>query len=121
MPAVVFVDSAPYHVVRARSILKQHSEVKKLFGPNPWSGVYLAALVVLQFAVQVLLARFSVWVQLLAAYVFGAFVIHAIWTLVHECSHDLVFKNKFMNRWAAIFANLPIMLPATVSYSIFHH
>jgi len=120
-PVVQFVDSAPYHTVRARAILKRHSEVKKLFGPNPWSGVCLVALVALQLTVQVLLVRFSVWVQLLVAYVFGAFVIHAVWTLVHECSHDLVFKNKFMNRWAAIVANLPILLPATVSYAIFHH
>ncbi len=117
----MFVDSPPYHVGRARAILKHHSEVKKLFCPNPWSGVYLAALVALQLTVQALLATFSVWVQLLAAYVFGAFVIHAIWTMVHECSHDLVFKNKVMNRWAAVFANLPMLVPATVSYSIFHH
>ena len=48
-------------------------------------------------------------------------MIHAIWTLIHECSHDLVFKNKLMNRWAAIFANLPMLLPATVSYAIYHH
>ena len=116
-----FVDFAPYHTSRARSILTVHPEVKNLFGPNPWSGVFLAALVALQIALQIMLANLSLWIQLLVAYVFGAFVIHALWTLVHECSHDLVFKNKLMNRWAAMFANLPMLLPATVSYAIYHH
>jgi sphingolipid delta-4 desaturase len=120
-PVARFVHSEAYHTRRARAILQAHPDVRELFGPNPWSGVWLAGLVFLQLTLQVALAGLSFWIQLLIAYVFGAFVIHALWTLVHECSHDLVFRNKLLNRWAAIFANLPLLVPATVSYAVYHH
>jgi sphingolipid delta-4 desaturase len=120
-PVARFVHSEPYHSRRARDILTAHPDVRGLFGPNPWSAAWLASLVLLQLALQIALAGCPIWIQLLIAYVFGAFVIHALWTLVHECSHDLVFHNKLLNRWAAIFANLPILLPSTVSYAIYHH
>jgi sphingolipid delta-4 desaturase len=115
------VHSEAYHTRRARRILAAHPDVRGLVGPNPWSGAWLVSLVLLQLAVQVALAGCPVWLQLPIAYVFGAFVIHALWTLVHECSHDLVFRTKLLNRWAAIFANLPIVLPSTVSYAVYHH
>ena len=52
-----FVDFAPYHTRRTRSILKFHPEVRNLFGPNPWSGACLVALVALQLALQLVLAK----------------------------------------------------------------
>lgn len=43
-----------------------------------------------------------------------------MWTLVHECTHNLVFRGRSGNRWMAIVANLPMVLPTAVAFSVHH-
>ena len=58
------------------------------------------------------------------AYVIGATIDHALWVLIHECSHNLVFRSRTANRVLAIVANLPMVVPAALSfwnYHLLHH
>ena len=53
-------------------------------------------------------------------YTIGASANHALWLLIHECTHNLVFKTTAANSWLQIFANLPFIFPSAMSFRTFH-
>jgi sphingolipid delta-4 desaturase len=57
---------------------------------------------------------------LLTAYIVGACASHALWVLIHECAHNLVFSKKYLNTVASIVANVPHLLPSAVSFQRYH-
>jgi sphingolipid delta-4 desaturase len=60
------------------------------------------------------------WVILIAAYLIGAFIDHALFVMIHECAHRLIFKNQAANRLTGIFANIPQLFPSSVSFERYH-
>ncbi len=108
------------HFKRTQDILKAHPEVKKLFGYTPSSAFYILGIVSLQVCVAVALGHSPWWVILLASYFVGAFANHALWVMIHECTHNLVFKGNAANSLLQIFANLPIIFPSAISFRIYH-
>lgn len=108
------------HAPRGREILAAHPELRALAGPYPLSALLVVALVALQFAIAILCAdsRWYVWLPL--AYVVGATVDHALWVLIHECSHNLIFRRRALNRATALLANAPLVAPAAMSFCKYH-
>src|SRR4051812_30741055 len=100
------------HRARARQLLRDHPEVKDLAGHLPFTFVFIAGIVALQVGLALALAGQPWWVIVLAAWLLGAFADHALWTLIHECTHNLVFRGSPANALASILANLPIVFPA---------
>jgi fatty acid desaturase len=74
----------------------------------------------LQIAIAWALRAQPWWMLLLAAYLVGALADHALWTLIHDCTHNLVFRKTRWNAWLQILANLPIVFPAAISFRKFH-
>ena len=112
------------HFERTRQLLQAHPDVKALVGNAPVTSLAVFGIVALQLVVAWLLRDASWWVILLAAYLVGAFADHALWTLIHECTHNLVFKRSSENSWLQIVANIPIVIPAAIAfrrYHILHH
>ncbi len=118
--AFVFSPLREPHAARAREILRAHPELRALAGRNPWSGVLVVALVTLQVALAWLFGTRPWWEILLAAWLVGAFVSHALWVLIHECAHNLVVKSGSWNRVFAIVANFPHLVPSAVSFQKYH-
>jgi hypothetical protein len=61
---------------------------------------------------------------MLAAYVIGAFANHALFVLIHDYTHNVVFKTANANRLGAICANIAIVFPAAIgfrNYHLMHH
>ena len=108
------------HAGRAREIMKRHPAIRELVGRNPWSALLVLLLVGFQTGAAWLLRDEAVWVILVAAFAVGAFVSHTLWVLIHECSHNLVFPSATWNRFVAIAANLPHLLPSAVSFQKYH-
>lgn len=108
------------HRVRTKKILEQHPEVRELIGKNPSTIISIIALVSAMIVLAYLLKNSSWWLILLVAYAVGAFINHSLFVLIHECSHNLLFKKKSANLLAAIFANLPQTLPSAVSFTRYH-
>jgi sphingolipid delta-4 desaturase len=108
------------HLERMKKILTAHPDVKKLYGNNPNSAFWVFGLVLAQIAVAIGLAHSSWWLLFIAAYTFGAFANHALWVLIHECTHNLVFKTRAANSLLQIFANLPIVFPSAMSFRTYH-
>src|SRR5262245_50098655 len=108
------------HIARHRDILRAHPDVQALAGTMPISGAWVAALVAAQFALALGVSGSHWWIWLPVAYVFGATIDHALWVLIHECTHNLVFRRPAANRVTAIVANLPLVIPAAHSFGKYH-
>ncbi|MEO8587661.1 MAG: fatty acid desaturase [Acidobacteriota bacterium] len=115
-----FSDQREPHALRAREILRNHAEIRTLTGRNPWSVLLVIGIVGIQTALSALLGRAPVWAGLVVAFAVGAFLDHALWVLIHECSHNLLFKSATWNRIAAMAANLPHVLPSAISFQTYH-
>jgi sphingolipid delta-4 desaturase len=114
------VPSAQPHIARHRDILRAHPEVRELTGATPSSMAWIVALVLTQFALALLVGHRAWWIWLLVAYLAGATIDHALWVLIHECTHNLVFRSASANKLAAIVANFPIVLPASLAFRAYH-
>jgi len=128
MRRTAFVESnAPLpHGERAKKILAAHPEVRSLFKPDIWSALWTVLLVALQVAIAITLAALNTpwWAILVVAYVIGAFANHALFVLIHDYSHNVVFRTARANRLGAIFANVAIVFPAAIgfrNYHLMHH
>jgi sphingolipid delta-4 desaturase len=108
------------HAGRGREVLAAHPELRALAGPNPLSAIWTVALVVAQFALALAVGRRGWIVWLPCAYIVGATIDHALWVLIHECSHNLVFRSRNANRVTAIVANLPLVVPGAISFCKYH-
>ena len=108
------------HALRAREILRRHAEIRSLAGRNAWSALLVIGLVLLQTFLAGLMFHVPIWAALAAAFLVGAFLDHTLWVLIHECSHNLVFRRASWNRIAAIVANFPHVLPSAVSFQTYH-
>jgi sphingolipid 4-desaturase/C4-monooxygenase len=111
------------HPERTRAILKAHPEVRSLMGRNPYTALIGLLIVAVQSAIAFGVSRLGPngwWVGLLLAYGFGAFANHCTYVIIHDATHNLVFRSRILNKLVAIGADLPNLLPAAVSFGIYH-
>ncbi|MBC7885147.1 MAG: fatty acid desaturase [Saprospiraceae bacterium] len=115
-----FSESPEPHIQRTREIIKKYPEIKSLMGRNPSTFLYILAIVFFQILMAVILRNQSWWLVLISAYAIGAFCNHALFTLIHECTHNMVFKSRMANIWAGILCDLPLALPSSVQFRKYH-
>jgi sphingolipid 4-desaturase/C4-monooxygenase len=108
------------HRDRTKELLKCHPELRQYIGKNPYTFLIILACLAVQVCGGYVLRNAPLWMILLASYFFGAYVSHALWALIHECSHNLVFRKCHLNNLAGIVANLPHLLPSAVSFQRYH-
>lgn len=108
------------HRIRTKEILKQHPEIRNLIGKNPKTFWAILGLVSFQIVMAWLVRDQSWWIVLGAAYLLGAFADHALFVMIHECAHKLLFKKPAANRLAGILANMPQVMPSSVSFERYH-
>ncbi|MDT3402424.1 fatty acid desaturase [Mucilaginibacter terrae] len=113
-------DESEPHKHRTKAIIKEHPELRTLIGRNPYTFLVITLCVGIQIAGAYLLKDAAWYWIALAAYGVGAFACHTLFVCIHECAHNLIFKNKTANTWAGIFANLPTLLPSSVSFQKYH-
>jgi sphingolipid delta-4 desaturase len=108
------------HKERTKALLAAHPEARELCGNTPSTALYVFGIVALQLGVAWLLRGSPWWLILLVAWTVGAFANHALWTLIHECAHNLIFKGSAANAWTSIVANLPIIFPSAIAFRKYH-
>jgi sphingolipid 4-desaturase/C4-monooxygenase len=115
-----YMDGHPVHRQRAREILAKHPEVRRLMGANPTSALWVVGLVATQWLAAWLVNGLSwLWI-FVAAYLFGAFINHALYVLIHECTHNLVFRNKRHNNWLGILCDFALAFPSAMAFRKYH-
>jgi sphingolipid delta-4 desaturase len=122
--AYIHTTKAQPHLSRSREMLQAHPELRELTGPETSTALWTGALVVLQCGLAIALRHSPWWLWLPCAYVVGATIDHALWAVIHECCHNLVFRSRLANRAVAIAANIPIVVPGAMSffkYHLLHH
>jgi sphingolipid 4-desaturase/C4-monooxygenase len=114
------MDGHAVHRQRAREILARHPEVRKLLGQNPTSALWVVGLVSVQWLAAYWLRDVS-WLWILAAaWLFGAFVNHALYVLIHECTHNLVFRNKTYNNYLGMLCDFALAFPSAMAFRKYH-
>ncbi len=108
------------HRHRTKHILKAHPQIRELIGKNPLSFLAITGLVAFQVVVGWAVADQSWWIVLGAAYLLGAFADHALFVMIHECAHKLIFKSPIANRLSGMLANMPLIFPSSVSFERYH-
>ena len=118
--AFIFSELSEPHRIRTKDILKEHPHIRKLIGKNPNTIFAIIGLVAFQVGLAWFVTSYSWWIVVAAAYLLGAFADHALFVMIHECAHRLLFKKPEANRLAGIFANLPQLFPSSVSFERYH-
>ncbi len=114
------MDPFEWHTARRKAILVAHPDVKRLYGHDPTTALWIAAAALLQIALTFFAGSLS-WPAMLAlAYFIGAFPAHALGVLVHEAGHNLVFRSTTANKLLAIVANVPLGAPAAIEFRAQH-
>ncbi|MDA0821117.1 MAG: fatty acid desaturase [Proteobacteria bacterium] len=124
MPDFTYLEGHPVHFYRGREILKAHPEIKQLMGKNPWTALWVTAIVATQWVVASQIGTVSWYWLIFAAYFFGAFLNHALYVASHECTHNLVFKSPRANKIFGICTDLALVVPSASAfrkYHIMHH
>lgn len=111
------------HPLRRRAILAAHPEVASLIG-NDWRTAPITiAVVAMQTALAALLGSFGLtywWAALAVAICIGAFANHAMFVVIHDATHNCIFKSNTLNKWAAILADLPNSVPTAMGFRCYH-
>jgi sphingolipid delta-4 desaturase len=116
----LFSNEIEPHKKRTKDILSAHPEVKQLIGKNPYTFVIILLVVSLQLTIAFLLRNQPWWAALITAYFIGAFANHNLYVCIHDATHNLVFKNRIANIFAAIMADLVNVAPGAISFRTYH-
>lgn len=118
----VWSDEIEPHKARTKAMIKSHPEIRALIGRNPYTLLVILLCVAIQFTLAYVIYAYSLrwWWVLGFSYLIGAFACHTLFVCIHECAHNLLFKNRTANTLAGILANLPLVFPSSVSFQKYH-
>ncbi len=111
------------HPPRRRAILAAHPEVASLIGHDPRTAAITLAVVLGQTLVAAFCGGLGLgywWVAVLLAIGLGAFANHAMFVVIHDACHDVIFKGLSANKWVGILADLPNTLPTAMGFRCYH-
>jgi len=109
------------HPGRARTIIKAHPEVRQLMVRNPWTALIALSVVVVQTSLAFCFGKLGFgywWLSLVIAYCVGAFANHANYVIIHDATHNLIFRNKSWNKLVGILADLPNLNPGAMGFRV---
>jgi sphingolipid delta-4 desaturase len=108
------------HRDRGKQILQAHPEILNYRGTNPYGVLAIVFLVLVQLVSAWMVAHQAWWVVVIMAVSVGAFANNGLWMMIHECSHNLMFRKPYLNSLAGIMANLPQVIPGSVAFQRYH-
>lgn len=122
------VDHGEPHRLRRKAILAAHPEVRELFGYDRRTALVVFLVVIAHLAIAAALQLASDsghllgswWTIGLSAFFVGAVLSHWCAMGIHECSHDLGARTPLGNRLVSLVANVPMVVPAAMSFHRYH-
>lgn len=91
-------------------------------GPDSKMSIQVFICVFIQIGASILLRDSPWWKLFVVGYIIGGTINHSLSLALHELSHNLAFGHSYptCNRLLAFFANLPLGLPAAVTFKKYH-
>ena len=108
------------HQRRRIDMLARYPAVRQLVGPAPSTAGWIAVVLIFQIGMAALVAGLPWWLVVVSAYCIGAIASLALWTLLHECTHDLVMRTARGNRRLGLIASLPLVIPVAAAFRRYH-
>ena len=108
------------HFERPLEIIKEHPEVRNYIGKNPKTFFIVLTAVLLQAGITWFMRDMPWWSIFVVAWLAGAFIDHALFVMIHECTHNLLFKKKQNNMLTGILANSVMFFPSSVAFARYH-
>lgn len=111
------------HLKRKHTILRRFPEVEKLYGTDIRTFYVAVAINCIQLGIAYYFGKVStpsLSVFLGVAYFVGATLTGIIGVIIHEACHCLVTKNKILNRYVGLVANICLPVPISQSFRRYH-
>ncbi|MBT7610852.1 MAG: fatty acid desaturase [Bacteriovoracaceae bacterium] len=108
------------HVKRSREMIKKYPELRKLIGPYQRSALYIFLMVGTMLGIAYWCKSLSWPIIFLLSYTVGALIDHALFAMMHESAHNLVFKSARANKIMGIICNIPQGLPSAIGFRTYH-
>lgn len=111
------------HAIRRKKILKDHPEIRQLFGHDPITAVVTVAICYFLFSFLPWIGEASWPVWLFCTVVISGTLTHTLQLCNHDISHNLAFGPNYIeaNLLLGIFANLPTGVPSSVAFRKYHY
>jgi len=119
-PRFYWANDEEPHRRRKQEILQKHPVLKKYMGIDKSTKFKVAFWVAFQLLSIHLLQGASWHTWLFCCYTLSGSINHMMTLAMHELSHNLGAKGVTRNRLLAIFANLPMGIPAAMSFKRYH-
>jgi sphingolipid delta-4 desaturase len=116
----IAVTSPNPHIVRMKEILKSHPEVKGFYGFYRPTALWAFLLVSAQILMAYWMQQSPWWLLLILSYLIGATINHSLFVLLHEATHNLIFKRPFNNRLMGLMINIPHVFPSSMQFFKYH-
>lgn len=101
-------------------MLVRYPQIRNLYGHYYPSVLFIFLIVSLQLFIAALVTALPWWGIMLVAYVAGAFANHALYVMIHECTHNLVVKSSLGNKLMGLFCDVPLFLPSAMGFRKYH-
>lgn len=118
------MDHGEPHAIRRKAILEKHPEISKLFeNREPYFTLFFVCII---HVIQLLLCKvicdknYSWTFVVFFSLFIGAIFNHGLFVLYHDITHFNCFKSIFLNQIAAIFCNLPQIIPSAIGFGRYH-
>lgn len=106
---------------RRKAILSSYNkEAKALFGIDPATKYKVSFAVLFQLVSLHLLQGAPWYAWVFCCYTLSGVVNHSMQLAVHELSHNMGARSLFFNKALSILANLPMGIPAAISFKRYH-
>ncbi len=115
-----YSQEAEPHIERCKQIIQKYPEIKRLMGRNFNTFWYTLGIVSMQLFIAFLLRDLAWYWVLATAWLIGAFANHALFVLIHEYTHNMVFKNRIANLWGGILCDIPNGFPSSAGFRKYH-
>lgn len=108
------------HVIRRGQIIKKYPQIMELYKPDPLSAVFCLVTVMIQLGMAYMLRNSDWWVVMTCSYIVSGTMNHSLVLAMHELSHDLWFKTKWMNQVYGWLINCPTCVASASTFKRYH-
>lgn len=108
------------HRERRLKILKDHPEIRELYGHDSRTALITVVIVATQTWLATWVPQASWPVFLFIAFFLGGTMNHTLFLANHELSHGLGFKQNWLNGIFGILTNFPTLVPSSHPFKFYH-